>query len=171
MSQAVDRRLAAPILVAIAFFHFLFVVQPSFGQTPATSPGATVSPSSSSPTSSPAATAPIQGSPPPAASHGVHVVTVTFDYDFSKTPACTAKITKHCITQFIAYDISASAENPIMLFPIPLPPNPSGSVKGIIKASPPLDFESGKHLVSVSAMSADGTHSKRSLCTTWITIP
>ena len=96
---------------------------------------------------------------------------MTFDYDFSKTPACTAKSTKHCITQFIAYDISASAKDPIMLFPIPLPANPSGPVKGITKASPPLDFESGKHLVSVSAMSADGSHSKRSLCTTWITIP
>jgi hypothetical protein len=171
MSRALDRHLGAPIIVAIAFFLFLFVVQPGFAQTPAPSPGATVSPSSSSAASSPAATAPIQGSPPPAASHGVHVVTVTFDYDFSKTPACTAKITKHCITQFIAYDISGSAKNPILLFPIPLPPNPSGPVKGITKASPPLDFESGKHLVSVSAMSADGTHSKRSLCTTWITIP
>ena len=171
MSPALDRHLAAPIVVAIAFFLFLFVVRPNFAQTPAPSTGATVSPSSSSSASSPAAGAPIQGSPPPAASHGVHIVTVTFDYDFSKTPACTAKITKHCITQFIAYDISGSAKNPVMLFPIPLPLKPSGPVKGITKASPPLDFESGKHLVSVSAMSADGTHSKRSLCTTWITIP
>jgi hypothetical protein len=165
MSRALDRRLA--VIVAASSFLFLFAAQPNFAQTPAPSSGATVSPSSSSP----AAAAPIQGSPPPAASHGVHVVTVTFDYDFSKTPACTAKITQHCITQFIAYDISGSAKNPIMLFPIPLPPNPSGPVKGITKASPPLNFESGKHLVSVSAMSADGTHSKRSLCATWITIP
>ena len=169
MRRALDRHLAAPI--AVVFILFLFVAPPNFAQTPAPSPGATVSPSSSSPPSSSAAAAPIQGSPRPGASHSVHVVTVTFDYDFSKTPACTAKITKHCITQFIAYDISGSAKNPVMLFPIPLPPNPGGLVKGITKASPPLDFESGKHLVSVSAMSSDGTHSKRSLCTTWITIP
>jgi hypothetical protein len=159
------------MVVAITFLLFLFVAEPNFAQTPAPSTGATVSTSSSSPASSPAATAPIQGSPPPAGSHSVHVVTVTFDYDFNRTPACTPKSNKHCITQFIAYDISGSAKNPVMLFPIPLPPNPSGPVKGITKASPPLDFESGKHLVSVSAMSADGTHSKRSLCTTWITIP
>ncbi|MGB9069194.1 MAG: hypothetical protein WCC21_11555 [Candidatus Acidiferrales bacterium] len=169
MYRALDRLLGAPI--AVVFFLFLFVVHLNFAQTPAPSPGATVSPSSSSPPSSPAGAAPIQGSPRPGASHGVHVVTVTFDYDFSKTPACTAKITKHCITQFIAYDISGSARNPIMLFPIPLPPDHSGPVKGITKASPPLDFESGKHLISISAMSAEGTHSKRSLCTTWITIP
>src|ERR1700728_1475294 len=171
MSRALDRHLAASIAIAAAFFLSLFAAQPSFAQALAPSPGATVSPSSSSPASSPAAAAPIQGSPPPTVSHGVHVVTITFDYDFRQTPACTAKITKHCITQFIAYDISASAKNPIMLFPIPLPSNTTGLVKGITKASPPLDFESGTHLVSVSAMSADGTHSLRSLCTTWITIP
>jgi hypothetical protein len=165
MSRPVDRHLAAT--VAAAFFFSLLAARPNVAQTPAPSTGATVSP----PSPAPAATTPIQGSPSPTTSHGVHVVTVTFDYDFSKTPACTAKITKHCVTQFIAYDISGSAKSPIMLFPIPLPPNPSGPVKGITKASPPLDFESGKHLVSVSAMSADGTHSKRSLCTTWITIP
>jgi len=73
--------------------------------------------------------------------------------------------------QFIAYDISASAKNPTMLFPIPLPPSPTGLVKGISKAGPPLDFESGKHLIAVSAMSPDGSHSKRNLCTTWIVIP
>ena len=109
--------------------------------------------------------------PPPTTSHSVHAVTVTFDYDFSKTPACTTKITKHCVQQFIAYDVSASAAHPAMLFPISLPANPVGLVKGTSKPGPPIDFESGKHLISVSAMSPDGTHSKRSLCTTWITIP
>jgi hypothetical protein len=73
--------------------------------------------------------------------------------------------------QFIAYDISAGAKNPVMLFPIPLPTNPIGARKGITEVSPPLDFESGKHLISVSAMSPDGTHSRGSLCTTWISIP
>lgn len=110
-------------------------------------------------------------STPTAATSGTHVVTVTFDYDFTKNPACSASVTKHCIQQFIAYDISAGADHATMLFPIPLPPNPVGAMKGITKASPPLEFESGKHLISVAAMSADGTHSRRSLCTTWITIP
>jgi hypothetical protein len=109
--------------------------------------------------------------PAPATSHGTHVVTVTFDYDFGQTPACQVVDKKPCVMQFIVYDISASAKNPIMLFPIPLPATPVGAVKGITKSGPPLDFESGKHLIAVSAMSPDGSHSKRSLCTTWITIP
>jgi len=118
--------------------------------------------------SSSATAAPAAGS----SGHATHVVTVTFDYDFGKTPACSPKLnSKHCVEQFIAYDISAGAKNPTMLFPIPLPANPAGQVKGITKASPPLEFEPGKHLISVSAMAPDGTHSKRSLCTTWITIP
>src|SRR5579862_1622080 len=77
-----------------------------------------------SPASSTATGAPIQSTPPPTTSHGTHVVTVTFDYDFRQTPACTPRITSHCVMQFIAYDISASAKNPTMLFPIPLPPSP-----------------------------------------------
>ncbi len=108
---------------------------------------------------------------PPATSHGVHCVTVNFDYDFGKTPACTATVTKACVQQFIAFDISGGTKNPPILFPIPLPANPVGTVHGITKTGPPTDFESGKHLISVSAMSPDGTHSKRSLCSTWITIP
>jgi hypothetical protein len=169
MARALER--GPTLAVAIAAVLLLWAAHGTLAQAPSPSPGATVSPAPASPGSSSASATPIQGSPPPATTHGVHVVTVTFDYDFGGTPACTAKITKHCITQFIAYDISASAKNPILLFPIPLPPNPVGMVKGITKAGPPLDFESGKHLVSVSAMSADGTHSKRSLCTTWIAIP
>jgi hypothetical protein len=109
--------------------------------------------------------------PATASSHGRHTVTVTFDYDFGKTPACSAKVTRHCVQQFIAYDISAGINNATMMFPIALPIHPVGAIHGITATSPLLDFESGKHLVSVSAMSPDGTHSKRSLCTTWITIP
>ena len=114
---------------------------------------------------------PASGAAPAAASQPTHIVTVTFDYDFGKTPACSAKVTKHCVQQFIAYDISSGANHPTMLFPIPLPANPVGAVKGITRAGPPLEFEPGKHLISVSAMAPDGTHSRRSLCTTWITIP
>jgi hypothetical protein len=181
MARARIARFAVPTLAAFLIF---FAVDSVPAQTPASPAGgqATVSPAATSPANSSAASAaapassspatpPIQGSPPPSTSHDVHVVTVTFDYDFTKTPACTAKITTHCVSQFIAYDISGGAKHPVMLFPIPLPSNPAGQRKGITQAGPPLDFESGKHRISVSAMSPDGTHSRRSLCTTWITIP
>jgi hypothetical protein len=167
MASAFNRRVSPPA-AALATFLLLFVPQHAEAQAPA-GPAGTAAGAASSATSPTAATL-IPGSPP-TTTHGVHVVTVTFDYDFGGTPACTAKITKHCVTQFIAYDVSDGVKTPVLLFPIPLPSNPVGVVKGITKASPPLDFQSGKHLVSVSAMSADGTHSKRSLCTTWITIP
>jgi len=103
--------------------------------------------------------------------HGVHTVTVTFDYDFRQTPPCSKKVPTNCVTQFIAYDISAGVKHATMLFPIPLPANPVGAIHGITATSPKLDFESGKHLISVSAMGPDGRHSEKSLCTTWITIP
>ena len=134
------------------------------GTSPSTSPCPVPSPAPSP------APAPDAGQPP-STSHGFHCVTVTFDYDFGKTPACAATVTKVCVQQFIAFDISGGTKNPPMLFPIPLPANPVGAIHGITKTGPPIDFESGQHLISVSAMAPNGTHSKRSLCTTWITIP
>ncbi len=101
----------------------------------------------------------------------MHTVTVTFDYDFRLTPACSTKVPKNCVMQFVAYDISAGVKSATMLFPIALPANPAGLVKDITATSPKLDFESGKHLISVSAMGPDGRHSQKSLCTTWVTIP
>lgn len=109
--------------------------------------------------------------PPAATSHGQHTVTVTFDYDFRLTPACSSKITKNCVQQFVAYDISAGARHSTMLFPIPLPAKPVGAVPGITATSPKLDFESGKHLISVTAQGPDGRQSRKSVCTTWIVIP
>jgi hypothetical protein len=127
--------------------------------------------STGSSTDQPSAPGDIPATSPTAVSHGIHSVTVTFDYDFRQTPACTKKVTTRCVQQFIAYDISAGLKNATILFPIPLPAHPNGAVHGITATSPKLDFESGKHLISVSAMMPNGTHSKRSLCTTWITIP
>jgi hypothetical protein len=115
--------------------------------------------------------APTDASQPAAPTHSQHSVTVTFDYDFGQTPACSKKITKGCVQQFVAYDISAGATHSSMLFPIPLPPNPVGAVHGIVATSPKLDFESGKHLISVTAQGPDGRQSRKSVCTTWVTIP
>ena len=107
-----------------------------------------------------------------ATSHGLHFVTVTFDYDFTRTPACSATVKKACVEEFVAYDISAGVEHRTKLFEIPLPPRPVGLVHGITGKSPKkLDFESGKHLISVSAREPDGKESRHRACTTWIEIP
>jgi hypothetical protein len=157
----------------IATFLFVAAAQPARAQTeppPAQPPGLAPCPVPAT-TPPPAPATPPDPSQPPAASHGFHCVTVTFDYDFGATPACAAKVTTGCVQQFIAFDISAGTKNPPILFPIPLPANPVGAVHGITRTGPPIDFESGKHLISVSAMTPDGHHSLHKLCTTWITIP
>jgi hypothetical protein len=108
--------------------------------------------------------------------HGIHTITVTFDYDFRLTPACTATVTKKCVQEFVVYDISAGASKAkrYKLFTVPLPPNPTGMVHGIQATSPSLDFESGKHLLGVTALApgTDPNHeSSPRACSTWITIP
>jgi hypothetical protein len=118
------------------------------------------------------AQAPTQGAT--ATSHGSHFVTVKFDYDFAKTPACSAKVKVKtaCVEEFVAYDISGGVKHWVKLFEIPLPPKPVGLVPGITQKSPmKLDFESGKHLISVVAREPDGTESRHRACTTWIEIP
>ena len=65
----------------------------------------------------------------------------------------------------------AERKMPRFYFPIPLPANPVNLVHGITKTGPPIDFESGQHLISVSAHGARRHAVERSVCTTWITIP
>jgi len=127
-------------------------------------------PAQQAPSSSPSAV-PDASQVPAASTHGQHTVTITFDYDFGRTPGCSKKVKTLCVQQFVAYDISAGARQATMLFPIPLPPNPVGVVRGITATSPKLDFESGKHLLSVAAEGPDGRQSRKSVCTTWVTIP
>jgi len=115
-------------------------------------------------------------SPPPAPTHGVHTLTVTFDYEFRLTPACTASVTNNCVQEFVVYDISAGASKAkrYKLFTVPLPSNPNGIVDGIQATGPPLDFESGKDLLGVTALEPGANLSNESLpqaCSTWITVP
>ncbi|MGA8871393.1 MAG: hypothetical protein WA434_00385 [Candidatus Acidiferrales bacterium] len=113
-----------------------------------------------------------QGGQSATTSHGWHFVSVTFDYDFAKTPACSATVKTACVEGFVAYDISAGVKHRTKLFNIPLPSKPVGLVHGITGKSPTkLDFESGKHLISVSAREPGGKESKHRACTTWIDIP
>jgi len=96
--------------------------------------------------------------PSNAPSPSVHVVTVNFDYDFTKVPACSPKITtKNCIKQFDVYDISGGHQK---LFSIPAPTGVSGVVKDITGKSPRLVFEPGPHIIAVTAESAAGAESE-----------
>lgn len=113
-----------------------------------------------------------QAGQPPAETHSLHSITLRFDYDFSKTPACSAKVTKDCVKQFVAYDISAGVRQRRKLFEIPVPTDPKNQPTPIAATSPTkLDFETGKHLIAVVAQGANGVESKHRACTTWIDIP
>lgn len=98
-----------------------------------------------------------------------HTIVITFDYDFTATSACSQKVTKKCIAKFVVYDISGG--KPYKLFTIPVPADASGAVKGISGESEPLLFESGKHLVTVTAQKDSGEESSPPASAVWVTIP
>lgn len=87
----------------------------------------------------------------------MHSVTVTFDYDFTKTPACSDKVKTKCVAKFSVYDISGV--KPIFLFSLPVPAGSKGSVKGITATSPRMAFVVGKHRIGVAAQTPDGKES------------
>jgi hypothetical protein len=115
--------------------------QPAAGQSSATAPASGTQ----------------HGANPPAAGSAMHSITVQFDYDFTKTPACTAKVTTACIRTFDVYDISG--EKPYLLFSIPVPANAQGLMKGIAATSPRMLFAIGKHRIGVSAQMSNGDKS------------
>ena len=96
-----------------------------------------------------------------------HKITVTFDYDFTAAPACSTKVTKKCIIQFNVYDTSGPKR--YKLFTIPPPENANRAMKGITGTSPLLLFESGKHLIAVTALNDSSQES--TAATMWVTIP
>ncbi|MGB8521811.1 MAG: hypothetical protein WCD43_02500 [Candidatus Acidiferrales bacterium] len=80
-------------------------------------------------------------------------VSVTFDYDFSAFPPCSAKVTKKCIQQFNVWEVSAPT--PIFLFSIPISPDAKGLVKGITGTAPKKRaLFTGPHRFGVSAKMA-----------------
>ncbi len=100
-----------------------------------------------------------------------HTVSFTFDYDFRDTPACSMKVTKKCVQFFNLYDISAGISKRAKLGTIPVPPGAKGLVKGISVTTQPLVFESGRHLLSVTAQMPNGLESDSGKCTVWVEVP
>jgi hypothetical protein len=90
-------------------------------------------------------------------SANVHRVSVQFDYDFSKNPACADKPgVKNCVKQFDVYDVSGER---FKLFSIPVPDGAKGLVKGISGQSPARTFLPGTHYLAVTAENAEGVES------------
>ena len=80
----------------------------------------------------------------------MRTVTVKFDYDFSRFPVCSAKVTQKCVQQFNVYEVSAKP--PIFLFSIPVPPKAKGKMTGITGSAPQKQsFFTGPHRFGVTA--------------------
>lgn len=125
----------------------------------------------SQPSQSPSAPSAENQSAPPAGSH-THKITVTFDYDFTKTPSCAPpKVKDKCVAQFNVYDISAGVKNRAKLFAMPAAAGETKRVTGITGTSPPRTFESGRHLIGVATQEPDGAESDPRSCTIWVDIP
>jgi hypothetical protein len=97
-----------------------------------------------------------------------HVVTLKFDYDFTKVHACSPSVKKKCLKQFNVYDLSGNT--PFLLFSFPAPSGSTGIVKDITAKSPLLLFEDGSHRLGVAAQTAEGSESDPHLCTTLVEI-
>ncbi len=128
------------------------------------------SPPANAPSSAPAS-AQNQPSAALAPGHSLHSITVTFDYDFTRTPACTQKIHEHCTQRFVVYDISAGYAHRAKLFTIPVPDGAKGQMHGITATGPKLDFEPGKHQLAVTAQEPSGVESQHYAATVWVVIP
>jgi hypothetical protein len=104
-----------------------------------------------------------------AASARPRTITVKFDYDFRLSPACTTtNTTKKCIKLFNVYDITGGKRD--WLFSVPTPAQASGNMKEITATSPPLTLAPGKHVLAVTAKSADDAESETKVCTTTVDV-
>jgi len=95
-------------------------------------------------------------------------VTVSFDYDFRLSPPCSPGLTSKCVKQFNVYDMTGEAR--VKLFSIAVPVGAAGLIKGITGISEPLLLPAGKHLLAVTAESADGAESDAHACSTTVDI-
>jgi hypothetical protein len=99
----------------------------------------------------------------------VHSIGVAFNYDFTKTPACSATVTTACVAHFVVYDISLPGVQH-QLFSIAVPPGAAGKTNLIRAMGPKLPFVIGKHRLGVAAVTPENVQSDPSLCQTIVTV-
>ena len=113
----------------------------------------------------------LAGSPQTSHPNRTITIKVVFDYDFTITPACSAKATPECVQQFNLYEVSLGISKRAKLLSIPVPAGATGFVKGISATTEPYLFDSGPHRLAVSAQKPNGQESDLSKCTTIIKVP
>ena len=111
-----------------------------------------------------------QSSPPDA----LHFITVTFDYDFTKTPPCSTKKPVHpCADHFSIFETTNGTKKKyrVPLFDVPLPAKPQGKKTVTQKSPQQIDLVLGWHKLSVAAVdpvNGDSTLYFCDSCATWI---
>jgi hypothetical protein len=108
---------------------------------------------------------PVSAGPPSA----VHSIQVAFNYDFTKTQACSATVTTGCVAHFVVYDISLPGVNHL-LFSIAVPPGAAGKTNLIRAQGPKLPFAIGRHKLGVSAVTPENVQSDPTLCQTIVAV-
>jgi hypothetical protein len=102
------------------------------------------------------------------ATTGQHILTVTFNYDFTSDNACSATVTKACLQQFNIYDVTLGT--PVKLFTVPAPSGANSAITGITGTSALLALKSGVHTFGATAQMADGTESSPNASTATATV-
>ncbi|MGA8035046.1 MAG: hypothetical protein WB985_03670, partial [Candidatus Acidiferrales bacterium] len=109
------------------------------------------------------------GTSPAAPPSAMHSIGVAFNYDFTKTPACTATVTTGCVAKFEVFDISVPGMERL-LFTIAVPAGASGKTNLIKSSSPRMAFVIGKHRLGVSAVTPENSKSDPSSCSTIVAV-
>lgn len=108
--------------------------------------------------------------------HARHHISVTFDWDFDKTPPCSpTKPTHPCVDRFAMYETTAgtSKQHRIFLFYVPLPEKQTGFVPIEFQGPKQFDFVLGWHKLSVVTLDDIGNESEMmscDSCATWVYI-
>ena len=161
------KRFALPITVLGIFLALALarVMRAPTAVIPQAPPPGAVPPLGPAAPAPPSATKAATPTPP-----AMHKITMKFDYDFGRSPACSASITANCVQQFNVYDISGGPLHRIKLFSIPVPPKASGQMKGITGTSPQLSWDPGTHFLAVTAQPPTGNESNPVVCMTIVQI-
>jgi hypothetical protein len=91
----------------------------------------------------------------PTVGQATHVVTATFNYDFTADNACSTTVVTSCVKQFNVYDITTGSA--VKLFSVIAPSGANGPITGIKGSSGSLTIKGGTHTFSITVVMADGT--------------
>lgn len=95
-----------------------------------------------------------------------HRLTVSFDYDFSRTRACRPGQTRRCVQEFRVNEISYL--KPRTLFTIPVPGGSTEFLKGITGTSDSVQFSADRGKTTIAVVAVDARGGESNPTSAWI---